>query len=148
MVYNRTMEKPMNNLYKIGELSKETGASIDTIRFYEDKGLLTPKSRSESGYRYYGKIALHTLSFIQSAKELGFTLSEIKELLEIQVLKGGKCSLTLEKIKAKENDVDRKIQELKKIKKALRKVSEKCEQSDANQSCHFLELIRGNTRGK
>lgn len=138
----------MSNLYKIGELSKEAGASIDTIRFYEDKGLLTPETRSESGYRYYGNIALHTLAFIQSAKELGFTLSEIKELLEIQIYKGGSCSLALEKIKSKENDVDRKIKELKKIKKALRKVSEKCENSETSESCHFLEFLRGATRGK
>lgn len=138
----------MSNLYKIGELSKEAGTSIDTIRFYEDKGLLTPETRSESGYRYYGKIALHTLGFIQSAKELGFTLSEIKELLEIQIYKGGRCSLALRKIKAKEDDVDRKIQELKKIKKALEKASEKCEKSEASESCHFLELLRETTRGK
>jgi len=133
----------MEHQYKIGEVAKETGASIDTIRFYEDKGLLHPKSRSKSGYRYYDEISVHTLNFIRSAKDLGFTLSEIKELLEIQIYKEGKCSLALEKLKIKENDINRKIRELKKIKKALRKVSKKCELTQANESCHFLELLEG-----
>lgn len=138
----------MNNLYKIGELSKEAGATVDTIRFYEDKGLLKPESRSSSGYRYYGDIALQTLNFIQSTKELGFTLTEIKELLEIQINRGGKCSLALEKIREKETDIERKIKELKKIKKALRKVSSKCEEASSNQPCHFLEFLGGHSNGK
>lgn len=138
----------MNTLYKIGELSKEAGATIDTIRFYENKGLLVPESRSSSGYRYYGEIALQTLCFIQSAKELGFTLSEIQGLLEIQIKKSGKCSLALEKIKEKEDDIERKIKELKKIKKALKKVSSKCEEGSASQPCHFLELLGGHRDGK
>ncbi len=138
----------MSNLYKIGELSKVAGATIDTIRFYEDKGLLKPESRSSSGYRYYGNTALKTLNFIQSVKELGFTLNEIREFLEIQFNNSGKCSLALEKIKEKEGDVERKIIELKKIKKALKKVSSKCEETNSNEPCHFLELLGGSKSGK
>lgn len=138
----------MNNLYKIGELSKEAGATIDTIRFYEDKGLLGPDSRSSSGYRYYSDIAIRTLNFIQSAKDLGFTLAEIKELLQIKIRKGGKCSLALEKIREKENDIERKITELKRIKKALKKVSSKCEEAKPSEPCHFLELLEGTKNGK
>ncbi len=138
----------MDSLYKIGELSRETGATIDTIRFYEDKGLLTPEKRSSSGYRYYNNSAPHILNFIQSAKDLGFTLTEIKELLEIQISKKGKCSLALSKIKEKEADVDNKILELKKIKKALKKVSEKCESSSEESQCHFLELLTGVKHGQ
>jgi MerR family Zn(II)-responsive transcriptional regulator of zntA len=138
----------MSELLKIGQLSKKSGATIDTIRFYEDKGLLSPKSRSESGYRYYGDDALNTLNFVQTAKELGFTLSEIKDFLEIQISKKGKCSLTQIKIDEKISDVDKKISDLKNIKKALKNVSVKCIATGMEDSCHFLELLGGSINGK
>ena len=131
----------MKNRLKIGELSKESGVSIDTIRFYEDKGLIYPTSRSDKGYRFYDSATSNALKFIISSKELGFTLNEIKDLINIQVSKKGKCSLTLNKIKEKELDIDKKISELKKIKRTLNKVSKKCESADSDSSCHFLELL-------
>lgn len=131
----------MKNRLKIGELSKESGVSIDTIRFYEEKGLISPASRSEKGYRFYDPSTSNALKFIITSKELGFTLSEINDLINIQVSKKGKCSLTLNKIKEKELDIDKKISELKKIKRTLNKVSKKCESADSDSSCHFLELL-------
>ena len=138
----------MSELLKIGQLAKASGATIDTIRFYEDKGLLSPKSRSESGYRFYDDDALNILLFIQTAKELGFTLSEIKEFLEIQISKKGKCSLTQLKIDEKITDIDKKISDLKNIKKALKNVSVKCNTTSMEDSCHFLELLGGKIDGK
>ncbi len=133
----------MTELLKIGQLAKESGATIDTIRFYEDKGLISPASRSDSGYRYYGLDAINTLSFVQNAKELGFSLTEIGEFLEIQISKNGKCSLAQEKINEKLNDIDKKILDLKTIKKALTKISKKCEGANGEGACHFLELLGG-----
>ncbi len=138
----------MTELLKIGQLSKESGATIDTIRFYEDKGLIKPISRSESGYRFYGLDAINTLSFVQIAKELGFTLAEIGSFLEIQITKKGKCSLTQEKIIEKISDIDKKISNLKSMKKALNKISIKCDASTGENSCHFLELLGGLSNGK
>jgi MerR family copper efflux transcriptional regulator len=66
---------------KIGEVAKETGVGIETIRFYERKGLLDEPSRRPSGYRQYDVSIVARLQFIRRAKELGFTLSEIAELL-------------------------------------------------------------------
>ena len=131
----------MKNSLKIGELSKESGVSIDTIRFYEEKGLISPISRSDKGYRFYNSATSNALKFIISSKELGFTLNEIKDLINIQVSKKGKCSLTLDKIKEKELDIDKKISELRKIKRTLNKVSKKCESADSDSNCHFLELL-------
>jgi len=138
----------MTDLLKIGQLAKQSGATIDTIRFYEDKGLLTPKSKSNNGYRYYGDTALNTLVFIQTTKELGFTLSEIKELLEIQISKKGKCSLAQEKIEDKMIDVDKKIKDLKNIKKALKDISKKCNEANGSDSCHFLDILGGLKSGR
>lgn len=126
---------------KIGELAEASGSTIDTIRFYENKGLVIPGERSASGYRHYDPQSISVLKFIQMCKELGFTLAEIKDLLEIKIDKGGKCSLALEKIKSKEIEIDAKINDLKKIKRALRKVSSICEESKGEERCHFLDLM-------
>lgn len=133
----------MKEKYKIGELSKLTGTSIDTIRFYEEKGLLIPKFRAALGVRFYDGTAINTLSFIHTAKELGFSLSEISDFLEIKTTKSEECSLALEKIVIKEADIDKKIRELKKIKKALHKISDRCKKNEVGNSgsCHFLEVL-------
>jgi DNA-binding transcriptional MerR regulator len=138
----------MSELLKIGQLAKESGTTIDTIRFYEDKGLIKPNSRSESGYRFYNADTINTLNFVQMAKELGFTLAEIGSFLEIQITKKGKCSLAQEKIVEKMSDIDKKISDLKLIKKALNKISSKCDTSTSESSCHFLELLGGLNSGK
>jgi MerR family Zn(II)-responsive transcriptional regulator of zntA len=136
----------MAKMFKIGELAEASGSTIDTIRFYENKGLLMPGDRSESGYRQYHRSAIEVLKFIQMSKELGFSLSEIKDLLEIRIESNGKCSLAFEKIQAKENEIDAKIKDLKRIKKALKMISERCEiNQDDKLPCHFLEIITNRT---
>lgn len=132
----------MAKMLKIGELAEASGSTIDTIRFYENKGLLIPGDRSESGYRHYNEEAISILKFIQLTKELGFSLTEIKEFLEIKIDKGGTCSLALEKINSKEAEIDAKINDLKKIKKALKEISLRCEEDAGKEPCHFLELLK------
>lgn len=92
--------------------------------------------------------AINTLNFVQGAKELGFPLAEIGNFLEIQITKKGKCSLAQEKIIEKISDIDKKIHDLKSIKRALTKVSLKCDNSTSENSCHFLELLGGLSSGK
>jgi len=138
----------MSDLLKIGQLAKASGSSIDTIRFYEGKGILMPVSKSNNGYRFYDSVALNTLSFFQNAKELGFTLSEIKGFLGIQILKNGKCALAQGKINEKLIDIDKKISDLKSIKKALNKVLKKCNETKDSNSCHILEFLGGANNGK
>lgn len=128
-------------MLKIGELAEASGSTIDTIRFYENKGLVLPGERSASGYRHYNLESVSVLKFIQMCKELGFTLSEIKDFLEIKIEKGGKCNLAFDKIKSKESEIDVKISDLKKIKKALKKISKICEESNGEACCHFLDHL-------
>ncbi len=132
----------MTKMLKIGELAEASGSTIDTIRFYENKGLLVPGVRSDSNYRHYNEEAISILKFIQLTKELGFSLSEIKEFLEIRIDKRGTCSLAMEKIKNKEAEIENKINDLKKIKKALKKISFRCEADGDKGPCHFLELLK------
>ncbi|QQR89789.1 MAG: MerR family transcriptional regulator [Myxococcales bacterium] len=67
--------------FTIGQLAKHTGVGVETIRFYEKKGLLVAPKRLPSGYRQYSTLALDRVRFIRRAKGLGFTLGEIAELL-------------------------------------------------------------------
>lgn len=73
-----------NGMLTIGKLAKVGDVSHDTLRYYEREGLLTPASRSESGYRLYDEHALRRIRFIQHAQSCGFTLAEVRELLHLR----------------------------------------------------------------
>ena len=76
---------------RIGEVARQTGIGIETIRFYERKGLLAEPDRRPSGFRQYDDTVVARLRFIRRAKELGFTLSEINELLGLWFDKDTQC---------------------------------------------------------
>ena len=80
---------------KIGELAKLAQVSQDTLRFYEKHGLLKPHLRSDAGYRLYSEADVQRVSFILSAKRVGFTLNEIAELLALEVTKDENPARTL-----------------------------------------------------
>ena len=73
---------------KIGKVARNAGLAIDTVRYYEREGLLQKPARTASGYRHYTPDAVARLRFIRQAKELGFTLAEIRELLTLKVAPG------------------------------------------------------------
>ena len=107
----------MSNL-GIGQLAKRAGVAIDTVRYYERNDLLSPAGRLASGYRRYGEAELKRLRFIRRAKALGFTLEDIRGLLSLS------DERSVAKIKkaaeAKLADVDRRIDELERIREGLR----------------------------
>ena len=69
----------------IGKVAERAGVGVETVRFYEREGLLDEPTRTASGYRQFDEDVIRRLEFISRAKELGFTLNEIKELLSLQV---------------------------------------------------------------
>ena len=112
---------------KIGELSKNTGFQVETLRYYEKQGLLEPVSRSESGYRQYDEKSLSQLHFIKQAKSVGFSLNDISELLTLRVDKdqhscGEVKSIAEQKLK----QINIKIKELNRMREALHKISDAC----------------------
>ncbi len=129
---------------KTGELAREAGVNVETIRFYERKGLLPEPPRRSSGYREYPREAVRRIRFIQRAKELGFTLREIKGLLELRVDPDTTCAVVRERAAEKIADVKRKIADLRTIEKALRKLTDSCSGSGPKEGCPILDHLEKN----
>src|SRR5271166_1742392 len=110
----------------IGRVANAAGVSIDTIRFYERRGLLAMPDRSFSGYRNYSEEALDRLRFIGDAKRLGFTLKEIKELLSLGVKSTAECGPVTRKAEAKLLEMNEEIGRLQRLRLTLRKMIEEC----------------------
>lgn len=131
-------------MLKIGELAKQAQIPQDTLRFYEQKGLLVPQHRSESGYRLYDESDVHRLHFILSAKQVGFTLKEIHELLQLEVTKDRQsCQSVKDVVDQKMAEVNLRIREMKRIQRSLSLLSEACCGGDEPAThCTILEALR------
>jgi MerR family copper efflux transcriptional regulator len=127
----------------IGKIAKATDIGIETIRFYEKKGLLGEPLRRPSGYRIYGDKDILRLRFIRRAKDLGFTLKEIKELLELRD-KHEKKKPVLRLAKGKISDIEGKISSLKKMKHALESLTSSCDHGRLDEKCPLLSALDEN----
>ena len=129
----------------IGELAKKSGVTTDTLRFYEKNGLIQPTSRSESGYRLYSENSLEQVRFVLNSKQLGLSLDEIKELLDIRLEATlHSCAEVKSITSAKLELIDEKIRELSKIRNALKKINDACcgqREKDASH-CSILEALK------
>lgn len=119
---------------KIGEVAKLSGTGIETIRFYEREGLLLEPERRPSGYRQYDEATVERLEYIRRAKELGFTLAEIKELLDLSFAHSI-CDHIRQRAESKLLDVESKIRNLQQMRRSLRKIVERCRINDTTDDC-------------
>lgn len=126
----------------VGQLAEEAGINVETIRYYEKLKLLPKPKRKESRYRIYDETDLKRLLFIKRAKELGFTLKEIKELMELKIDSEAKCGDVKHLTEHKLNDVNNRIKDLKKIKNVLEKLVKQCINEEVSSGkCPILEVI-------
>ncbi|MCK6265300.1 Zn(2+)-responsive transcriptional regulator [Vibrio sp. ZSDE26] len=131
-------------MFQIGELAKKCQVSTDTLRFYEKNKLIEPAGRSDSGYRLYNEANQRQVSFIIKAKELGLSLDEIKELLEIKLEPTEHSCAEVKSItSAKLELIDDKINELTRIRSALKKINDACcgHADDKATHCSILASI-------
>lgn len=117
---------PSRQPMRIGELASHAGVTVQTVRYYERRGLLVPASRLASGYREYGADAIDRLRFIRRAQELGFTLAEIADLLALRLAHGTPASAVKARAQAKIADIDQKIRDLERIRHALVHLAGRC----------------------
>lgn len=125
----------------IGKVARGAGLAIDTVRYYEREGLLLKPARAPSGYRQYSADAVTRLRFIRQAKELGFSLQEIKGLLSLRVGAGGSCREVKARAERKIADVDRRIAQLKRMRQALAKLAAECSGRGPITECPILEAL-------
>jgi MerR family copper efflux transcriptional regulator len=132
----------------ISRLAERAGVGIDTVRYYERAGLLPAPPRRASGYRDYPADAVRRLRFIRRAKELGFTLTEIGELLELSDPRGdGKRGMRAVKRAAETKlaVVDHKLAELQRVRDGLHQLIEACPGHGPLQGCPILQALSGET---
>ena len=127
----------------IGQVAKRVGIGVETVRFYEREGLIHEPSRRPSGYREYDTDVVHRLRFIRRAKDLGFTLREIKELLELRLDPSSTCADVKQRACDKIDDIESKITTLRRMKHALVKLTEACSGRGTIRDCAILEALEG-----
>jgi MerR family mercuric resistance operon transcriptional regulator len=110
-----------------GEVAEKAGVNPETLRYYEREGLIPSPPRSDGGFRLYDASYVDRLRFIQRAKDLGFTLTEIKGLLDLRVDETATCRDVKIRAQEKIEEVDAKIQDLKRIRDALQTLAEACD---------------------
>jgi MerR family transcriptional regulator, copper efflux regulator len=125
----------------IGKLSKATGATIDTIRFYEKCGLLPTPARTASGYRKYSSDDELRLRFIARARLLGFSLDEIGEMLRLRSVRTGGVARVREVAQTKVALIEQKIAELQQLRTALKALVGACPGDGAPESCPILNAF-------
>lgn len=122
----------------IGSVAELTGLSSKSIRLYEEKGLITPPSRSDSGYREYGEQQVQELNLISRAKNAGFSLQECKEFVQLAHNPQRKSSEVKARAQVKLDEVQNKIRQLQEIEKQLKEWVAVCP-GDASSECPIIK---------
>ena len=125
----------------IGQLAGEAGVNVETIRFYERKGLIPEPPRSASGYRQYTEQDVARIKFIKRAQVLGFTLKEVSELLALRVDPETTCAQVKVQAERKIAQIDEKMHALVAMKSALQKLAATCTGAGPLSACPILDYL-------
>jgi Hg(II)-responsive transcriptional regulator len=122
----RAAKPPAEATIRIGDLARRAGVNVQTVRYYERRGLLDTPTRRASGYREYDPAVLDRLRFIRRAQELGFTLSEIAELLALRLDPDTTAAQVKARAEEKIAEIDGRLRDLQHIRHALSHLAGKC----------------------
>lgn len=125
----------------IGDVAKQADVHVETLRYYERRGLMTRPPRSMSNYRLYPEDAVRRLRFIKHAQTLGFSLKEIKELLSLRAAPKARCADVRQRAEAKMEDIEEKIRALQAMKQALTKLVAECAGRGPITDCPILDAL-------
>ncbi len=126
----------------IGTLARKAGVGVETVRYYERRGLIPEPPRRDSGYREYTSEAISRVHFIRRAKELGFTLKEIHELLTLRVDPTTTCRDVRRRAETKIHDIEEKIRLLGSMRTALRRLAAQCRGKGPVSECPILDSLQ------
>lgn len=130
----------------VGKVAARAGVKIDTLLYYERQGVIAPPERNGSNYRIYTEDAVLRVRFVKRAQELGFTLAEIKQLLELRVSEDASCADVRDQALAKVTDLDQKIRSLQAMRRVLSKLADECSGQGPVSECPILDAL--NEKGK
>jgi len=130
----------MGNL-TIGKLARKAQVNVETVRYYQRRGLMPVPPLRESAYRKYSEYDLARIHFIKRAQTLGFTLKEILELLSLRVDPITTCGDVRRRAETKIADMEEKIKVLRRMKKALTKLASECRGRGPTSECPILEML-------
>lgn len=122
----------------IGFLAKAAGINIETIRYYQRIKLITEPDKPLTGFRIYPTETLKRIKFIKRAQQLGFSLSEIAELLQ---LGEGNCTDVRQRAEYKRDHIDQQIKDLQNLRRTLTQLINSCKNNDGNQHCAIVETL-------
>ena len=125
----------------IGKLAKKAEVNIETVRYYERRGLMPKPSRRTSGYRQYTEKDVERLLFIREAKNLGFSLDEISQLLSLRVDPVTSCQDVRRLAETKIEEIEKKMDAFRRIKKVLTKLAFSCKAGSPDSECPILEAL-------
>jgi Cu(I)-responsive transcriptional regulator len=125
---------------KIGELATATATKVETVRFYEKAGLLSPPARTDANYRSYGPAHLQRLSFIRRARDLGFSLDAVRDLLALADERGKPCAAVDAIASGHLAEVELKIADLSAMREELRRLIGSCRHNTV-ADCKIIETL-------
>lgn len=132
--------------FSTGALARAAGVHLETVRFYEKRGLLAAPERNGAGYRQYPAEAVAQVRFIRRAQELGFSLAEVGELLALRGNRRAGRGAVKRLAKEKLGEIDRKIRDLRRMRTALAAVTERCDGRGDTGACPILAALDGRER--
>jgi DNA-binding transcriptional MerR regulator len=124
-----------------GDLSKEAGGKVVTIRYYEQVKLMPAPRRTEGNYRAYTREHLHRLQFIRRCRDLGFTLDQLRDLLQLSTQAGQECASVDRITENHLTEIERKIADLQTLAGELRRIKKRCSGKGIIADCRILEAL-------
>lgn len=129
-----------NSLLTIGRLAAEAGVHVETIRYYQRRGLLAEPPKPDGGaQRRYPRAAVRRVRFVKRAQALGFTLDEVGALLQLD--EAGACAATRERATAKLQTIDAKLADLRAMRQSLAALLRRCDAADGDGACPLIDAL-------
>lgn len=128
-------------LVKIGVIAKKTGLSVQALRYYQQRGLISPKQQLESGYRLFDLSVIPRILFIQRCQNIGFTLDEVLELLNLQSESDVSARAVKERVELKMGLIEEKITELQGLHSSLAQLSKSCTGEGSITECPIIQEL-------
>lgn len=130
----------MTTSFTIGSLARAADVNVETIRYYQRVGLIKEPRKPQTGYRHYPEDSVARIRFIKRAQQLGFSLQEIAQLLQ---LGDGRCADVRQQAEEKREQIDKQIQDLTQLRKTLDTLIHACQNGTENQPCPIVQTLAG-----